>query len=81
MCDITTATLENWIESPSGPNTCFINGRILNDAKERFDDDTYVNTSKIKGSGFQEGDIVTTTNSTYRLGKKSGSDSIPTALR
>lgn len=60
-------TLENW----GIYFTCII-GNIFNDIKGRFKDNTVIKTSKVIDNIYElkEGDIFSTKNSTYLLGKK-----------
>ena len=61
------AIIEEWIMSNG-----IIWGLILEDKKGRFRDKTYIHTSTILSNIkiIKEGDIITTKNSKYLLGKK-----------
>lgn len=63
-----SARLENWFLW----GTSQLAGKIYDDATKRFDDGTDVRTSTVNGNivDFEEGDVITTRNSTYTLGKK-----------
>ena len=66
-----TARLENWIKDA---NFNIIWGNIYDDSKKRWVDGTPMHTSFIEGLGEmspKEGDIITTLNSKYILGKPS----------
>lgn len=72
--------LENWFVQPFASFYEYVIwGNIHFDDKGRFFDGTMIHTSGIYGgnsrySKLKEGDIVTTRNSTYRLGKKAKGD-------
>jgi len=63
--------LEMWEFHDTYPNSLV--GIIFGDRKGRFQDGTYVITSRVRGAGpdgmLERGDIVTTMNSTYKLGR------------
>ncbi|MAZ17925.1 MAG: hypothetical protein CL535_16545 [Ahrensia sp.] len=59
-----TATLERWSFAHG-----YYFGAIYGDKKERFADGSVVRTSLNKSKPGKEGDIITTSNSRYLLGK------------
>lgn len=63
-----TGILEQWWYHPFYN---VVSGRIFNDVKGRFQDATVIHTSDIgdQKDKLQEGYVVTTLNSTYKLGK------------
>lgn len=63
---VVTATLENWSYDPN--YKCFW-GEIHGDVNKRWRDGTPIHTSHAPYPEAQEGDLVKTLNSTYRLGK------------
>lgn len=67
MNEETHGTLEGWELDPRG----VVWGTLMVDSKGRFKDETYVHTSTVTSdtSNLREGDIITTKNSKYKLGK------------
>ena len=65
-----TATIENWRLYSYSKKDKVIFGNIYNDTNKRWEDGTPIRTSKIVSGKFEEGEIITTSNSTYLLGKK-----------
>lgn len=64
---LVTGVIEQWIFSEG-----MIFGRVFGDVKRRFPDGSYIHTSTVLESStkeLQEGSIVETLNSIYRLGK------------
>jgi len=60
-------TLEDWLYDK---NIGVVWGYIYGDTKGRFPDGTHIHTSSIKPTGkLVEGFVVTTRNSSYKLGK------------
>ena len=69
--DKVTGRLENWhVGMYEYDGEVMIWGDVYDDVNGRFMDGTYIHTSGIKPQEFNEGDVVTTRNSTYLLGKK-----------
>ena len=66
-----TGRLENWhVSMPAITGEVMIWGDVYDDVNNRFNDGTYIHTSGCESKEYSEGDIVTTRNSTYLLGKK-----------
>ncbi len=63
-----TGRIESWLYM----DNC-MHGRLYNDFKNRWDDDTHFRTSfVVTRSPYKEGDVVQTLNSSYKLGKPFG---------
>jgi len=66
-----TGRLENWhVSMPIVTGEVMIWGDVYEDIRNRFNDGTYIHTSGCESKKYVEGDVVTTRNSTYLLGKK-----------
>lgn len=70
MSEQVTGTLENWFRQQVSNKEFILYGSIFGDIHERFPDGYEIHTSGIKNIEIQEGDIVRTRNSTYKLGKQ-----------
>ena len=69
-----TGRLEDWYAYHYCGTHMVLWGRVFDDIKERFQDGLMIHTSAIECddvSSFHEGDVVTTLNSTYLLGRPS----------
>ena len=64
-----TGRLERWSVQYGLGKQCVVWGDIYDDVRERWPDGRTIHTSGIDVVEFNEGDIVTTRNSTYLLGK------------
>jgi hypothetical protein len=72
-----TGRLEYWnVQSSPNEEEFILWGKVWDDAKHRFRNGSLIHTAGIAGdhTGLKEGDIVTTRNSVYLLGKKKGND-------
>lgn len=70
-----TGRLEYWLPDDRG----IIWGNLFDDVRKRWHDGQWIHTSLITSHpnhDFKEGDIVTTLNSKYLLGKKGTSDGV-----
>ena len=65
-----TGLLSNWYIEQVSKKEFIIWGGISGDKLDRFYDGEYIHTSAIKNRLVKEGDIVTTRNNKYLLGKK-----------
>lgn len=65
-----TGTLENWWTVQVSKKEFIINGDCYGDSRGRFPDGMTIHTSGILNRDCEEGDLITTRNSTYKLGKK-----------
>jgi hypothetical protein len=70
MSNDTTGRLEGWYREQVSNKEFVINANIFDDVHGRWKDGHPIHTSAIKNRQLKEGDIVTTRNSTYLLGKK-----------
>ena len=73
ICDengVITGTLEDWWVDQCTKKEFIIYGNLFGDHKGRFQDGTNIHTSGIKNRKCEEGDVVSTRNSRYLLGKK-----------
>ena len=72
---VITGRLERWAVQHSPSRDEFIIwGNVYDDIHSRFRDGTWIHTSGIKARDVKEGDVVTTRNSTYLLGKESANN-------
>ena len=65
-----TGRLENWQRQQATKKEFIVWGYIYDDRAKRWADGEVIHTSGIKNRQIKEGDIVTTRNSTYLLGKQ-----------
>ncbi|MDB4302041.1 hypothetical protein N9924_00590 [bacterium] len=65
-----TARLENWDVREQMPGYSILTGNINEDIRERWSDGTFIYTSRFKSRELKEGDVVHTTYSVYKLGRK-----------
>jgi hypothetical protein len=65
-----TGTLENWRVKFINDEEMIIWGNLNGDIHKRWREGQYIHTSGIAVRGVKEGDVVTTRNSVYKLGKK-----------
>ena len=70
MSEEITGTLENWFREQVTKREFIIHGDCFGDMRGRFPDGMDIHTSGIKNRALKEGDVVTTRNSTYKLGKQ-----------
>jgi hypothetical protein len=64
-----TGRIENWhVSMPDESGEIMVWGDVY--GSYMFNDGTYIHTSGCPNTEYKEGDIVTTRNSTYLLGKK-----------
>lgn len=68
--DELTGTLNNWSLQKVTDEEFVIWGEVTGDIHNRFPDGTMIHTSGIRSRVIKEGDIVTTRNSTYLLGRE-----------
>ena len=65
-----TATLENWYPVQCTSKEMVIYGACYGDIHGRFPDGELIHTSGVKNRPLNDGDVVKTRNSTYKLGEK-----------
>ena len=65
-----TGRLENWSVRDWGEGRIIVWGNINGDTKGRFSDATYIHTSDFPAIPLKDGDVITTRNSVYLLGKR-----------
>lgn len=65
----TTATLNNWFVRQCSKKEMMFYGDIEGDTQGRWGDGTPIHTSGVKNCKPEQGDIITTRNSTYLLGE------------
>ena len=68
--DEVTGRLEDWRIQQVTKKECIVWGDCYDDIRDRFRDGELIHTSGVKNCKMKEGDIITTRNSTYLLGKK-----------
>lgn len=61
-----TGRLENWVKH-SLPQVVILTGQVYDDYNDRFADSTQIQTSGVTSGTYEEGEVVTTHNSTYLL--------------
>jgi len=64
-----TGRLENWAREQVTRKEFIIWGDVYDDIHERWRDGQWIHTSGIKNRKCKEGDVVTTRNSAYLLGR------------
>ena len=64
--------LDHWYKQDIGDGFCVIWGRLDQDMRGRFDDGTFIHTSRTPNIPMKEGDVVETHYSKYTLGVPEG---------